>query len=182
MSRGVQWVLLCEDRQHETFARRFLAKAGWSMRRLRVEMAPKGHGSAVQFVRERFPKELSAYRSKRNRLAQGLVVILDGDNQGVIGRHDELAKACQAQGVKPRENDEHVAIIVPTWNIETWLAYLNGTDVDETKSDYPRLDRPSDCQQHVDRIHAMCQQRALRQPAPASLEAACEEYRTRMPS
>jgi hypothetical protein len=109
-------------------------------------------------------------------------VILDGDNRGVVGRHDELANACQAQGVKPREKDEQVAIVVPTWNIETWLAYLSGAEVNEKKSDYPRLDRPRDCQQHVDRLHEMCQKKALRRPAPASLEAACEEYRTRMPS
>ena len=180
MSRGVQWVLLCEDRQHETFARRFFEKVGWSTRRLRVEFAPKGRGSAVQFVRERFPKELSAYRSNRNRVAQGLLVVLDGDNQGVVGRHNELANACQVQGVKPRGTDEHVAIIVPTWNIETWLAYLIGADVDESKSDYPRLDRPRDCQQHIDRLYDMCQNKALRHPAPPSLEAACEEYRARM--
>jgi hypothetical protein len=182
MSRGVQLVLVCEDRQHETFARRFLEKAGWSTRRLRVEIAPRGRGSAVQFVRERFPKELLAYRTNRNRVTQGLIVMLDGDDRGVVGRLDELANVCQGQGIQPREPDEHVAIFVPTWNIETWLAYLSGTDVDESKSDYPRLDRPRDCQEHVDRLHEMCQQGALRQPAPALLEAACVEWRTRMPS
>jgi hypothetical protein len=182
MSRGVQLVLVCEDRQHETFARRFLEKAGWSTRRLRVEMAPPGRGSAVQFVRERFPKELSAYRSNRNRVAQGLIVMLDGAAEGVVGRFDELAKVCERQGVKPRDHEEHVAIFVPTWNIETWLAYLGGTNVDESKSDYPRLDRPRDCQQHVDRLYKMCQQKELRQPAPVSLAAACQEYGTRMPS
>lgn len=182
MSRSVQLVLLCEDTQHETFARRFLEKAGWSTRRLRVEKAPRGRGSAEQFVRERFPIELSAYRSNRNRVAQCLMIILDGDAQGVAGRLDELAKACQGEDIKPRERDEHVAIIVPTWNIETWLAYLSGEVVDESRSNYSRLERPRDCQQHVDRLHEMCQQRALRQPAPASLESACDEYRTRMPA
>jgi hypothetical protein len=175
MSRSVQLVLVCEDTQHEAFARRFLEKSGWSTRRLRVEKAPRGRGSAAQFVRERFPIELSAYRSNRNRVAQCLVVILDGDNQGITGRLNELARVCQAQDIMPRERDEHVAIIVPTWNIETWFAYLDGTNVDEGKSDYPRLDRPRDCQHHVEKIHAMCQQGALRQPA------ACEEYRARLP-
>jgi hypothetical protein len=182
MSRSVQLVLVCEDSQQEAFARRFLEKAGWSTRRLRVEKAPRGRGSAVQFIRERFPIELSAYRSNRNRVAQWLVVILDGDNQGVARRLNELNTVCQAQSMKPREKDDHVAIIVPTWRIETWLAYLDGENVDESKSDYPRLDRPRDCQRHVDRLHAMCQQGALRQPVPASLEAACEELRARMPS
>ena len=182
MSRSVQLVLVCEDRQHETFARRFLEKAGWSTRRLRVEMAPPGRGSAVQFVRERFPKELSAYRSNRNRVAQGVIVMLDGDAEGVVARFDELARVCEGHGIKPRDHEEHVAIFVPTWNIETWLADLSGTNVDESKSDYPRLDRPRDCQQHVDRLQEMCQQGALKKPAPASLEHACVEYRTRMPS
>lgn len=180
MSRSVQLVLLCEDSQHETFARRFLEKAGWSTRRLRVEKG--GRGSAEQYVRERFPKELSAYRSNRHRVAQGLIVILDGDAQGVAGRLGQLENVCQTQGIKPREKDEHVAIVVPTWNIETWLCYLSGTEVDEGNRNYPRLDRPRDCQQYVHRLHEMCQQGALRQPAPASLQIACEEYRTRMPS
>ena len=181
MRRQVQWILLCEDSQHETFARRFLEKAGWSTRRLRVEKAPKGRGSAVQFVRDRFPKELSAYRSNRNRVAQGLVVILDGDDRGVDGRCAELTAACESQGMSPRQVDEHIAIIVPTWNIETWLAYLSGANVDERKSDYSRLERPRDCQQHVDRLLEMCQKKALRQPAPISLDAACEEYQVRTP-
>lgn len=181
MSRSVQLVLVCEDTQHETFARRFLEKAGWSTRRLRVVKAPRGGGSAVQFIREHFPIELSAYRSNRNRVAQGLVVILDGDNQGVDRRLKELDTVCQAQGMNPRERDEHVVIFVPTWRIETWLAYLDGADVDEGKSDYPRLNRPRDCQRHVDQLYAMCQQGELRQPAPTSLEAACKEFRGRMP-
>jgi hypothetical protein len=181
VSRSVQLVLLCEDTQHETFARRFLEKAGWSTRRLRVVKAPPARGSAVQFIRERFPIELSAYRSNRNRVTLALVVMIDGDKTGVAGRIKELTAVCEAQGMKPREDDEHVLIIVPTWNIETWLAYLDGADVDENKGDYPRLARPRDCQRHVDQLHEMCVREELRQPAPASLEAACEEYRTRMP-
>ena len=82
MSRQVQLVLLCEDQQHEVFVRRFLAAAGWSTRRLRIQMAPPGKGSAEQFVREQFPKELQAYRSNRIRLSLGLIVIRDGDNSG----------------------------------------------------------------------------------------------------
>lgn len=177
MSRQAQLVLICEDRQHETFARRFLEKAGWPVRRLRVLMAPPGRGSAEQFVRETFPVELSAYRSKRHRVAQGLVIACDGDRRGVDGRTDDFAEACRAQGVGARAAGEHVALFIPTWNIETWLAYLSGVSVDETKNDYPRLDRPRDCKAHVDRLFQMCQQNALRQPAPPSLEAACAEYR-----
>lgn len=181
MSRSVQLVLLCEDTQHETFARRFLEKAGWTTRRLRVEKSPQGRGSAAQFVRERFPTELAAYRSNRNRVAQALVVIVDGDKTGAVERLKEFAKACAGENIEPRKDDDRVAIFIPTWNIETWLAYLDGTTVDESRGNYPRLERPRDCQQHVDRLFEMCQQNNLRQPAPASLVAACDEYKKRMP-
>lgn len=176
-AQGVQLVLLCEDRQHETFARRFLEQAGWSTRRIRVEMAPPGKGSAEQFVRDRFPTELAAYRSNRNRVAQGLIVVLDGDNKGVAARIQELTAACDAEGIERRRDGEAVAFVIPTWNIETWLAYLSGSIVDETKNDYRRLERARDCQPHVEALHDMCGQGVLRQPAPASLEAACVEYR-----
>jgi hypothetical protein len=182
MSRSVQLVLLCEDTQQETFVRRFLEKAGWSTRRLRVEKAPRGRGSAAQFVRDRFPIEMSAHRSNRNRVSEGLVVILDGDRPGVDGRLSELANACLGEGIVPRKPEDRVLILVPTWNIETWIAYLNGTNVDEGNADYPRLDHPRDCQRQVDQLHDMCQKNELRQPAPGSLVAACDEYRTWMQS
>jgi hypothetical protein len=109
-------------------------------------------------------------------VAQGLIVMRDGDAQGVDARIKELMAACQAQGVEPRKDDDTVAIFIPTWNIETWLAYLGGTDVDEGERNYPRLARPRDCQPLVNELHEMCQQGVLRQPAPPSLEAACIEY------
>jgi hypothetical protein len=181
MSRSVQLVLLCEDTQHETFARRFLKKAGWTTRRLRVEKSPKGRGSAAQFVRERFPTELAAYRSNRNRVAQALVVFIDGDKVGVAERLKEFDKACEGEQIEARKQDDHVIVVVPVWNIETWFAYLDGAQVDESKDKYPRLDRPRDCQKHVDQLFEMCEKNALRQPAPSSLVAACDEYRNRMP-
>ncbi len=180
MSRNVQLVLICEDQQHEVFARRLLHRAGWDKRRLRVEKAPPGRGSAEQFVRERFPVELAAYRSKRHQLGQAVIVLLDGDDQGVAARLRRLAEACQSQGLPPRQDGERVAFFVPTWNIETWLAYLNDETVDENRHDYPRLARPRDCQRHVDCLHDMCRQGALRQPSPPSLDAACKEYGQRL--
>ena len=180
VSRNVQLVLLCEDRQQEVFARRFLQKAGWSTRRLRVELGPPGRGSAEQFVRERFPTELAAHRSNRHRVAEALIDRLDGDDKGVEARLSELDAACQSGGIDPRRQGERVAVFIPTWRIETWLAYLSGSAVDESRGDYPRLSRPRDCQQHVNQLHEMCQRGALREPAPPSLIAACEEYQSRL--
>ena len=114
MSRKVQLVLICEDQQHEVFARRFLRRAGWDTRQLYVQKAPRGRGSAEQYVRERFPLELSAYRSKRHQVGQAVIVILDGDQQGVAGRLRQLAAACKSKGVQPRQDGERVGLFVPT--------------------------------------------------------------------
>jgi hypothetical protein len=178
LKRQAQLVLLCEDNQHEAFARRFLAGMGWNPRAIRIEKAPGGRGSGEQFVRERFPLELKAHRSRP--VNQVLVVLIDGDGEGTAVRLRQLSQACGDAAVAERSPDERVAIFVPTWNIETWLAYLDDEAVSEARSGYPRLLRERECQRHVDVLIEMCREGELRQPAPASLQAACDEYRIRL--
>ena len=67
------------------------------------------------------------------------------------------------------------AQVIPTRSIETWLHYLDGHTVNETDR-YPPLKRPSDCKAHVRALVEMCTARGVREPAPPSLAAACEEY------
>lgn len=181
VSREAQIVLLCEDSQHQAFVERFLEAAGRltrkAKRRLRVEKASQGRGSAEQFVRERFPKELAEYRRRRNLVSVALVVMLDGDAAGVTGRLANLDAACAEQGIPARLSDEDVFVFVPTWRIESWLAWLGGETIDETRHDYPRLQRPRDCQPHAKALADMCRTRQMRTPVPPSLAAACEEYR-----
>lgn len=178
MSRRVQLVLLCEDRQHEAFSRRFLNEMGWETRSMRVEKAPGGRGAGEQFVRKRFPVELKAHRTRP--VSQALVVMIDGDTEGAAARWQQLNQACHEAAVPQRVAGDRVAIVIPTWNIETWLAYLDGEDVTEGRPDYPRLARERDCQRHVDALARMCRDGRLREPAPASLEAACGEYQARL--
>ena len=175
MARRVQVILLCEDRQHEAFARRFLRERGWTAHQLRVEKVPHGEGSGEQYVRERYLKELVAFRRSavRNR---ALVVLIDGDNKGVAGRMRDLDAVCEANNEPARRASERVFVFVPTWNIETWLAYLGGSAVCEGKRNYPRLAQPGRCQPHVDALVEMCNQRQLRDQPPPSLVSACEEY------
>lgn len=179
MSRNVNVVILCEDRQHEAFARRFLARMGRSNRVQRVLISPKGRGSGEQFVRERFAEELIYYRERQHRVQQALVVLIDADKRAVAVRVSQVEGAALAAGVQPREASERVAIFVSARNIETWFAYLNGQTVSEREK-YPRLRRERDCRRHVDVLWEMCQTGELRQPSPPSLDAACEEYRTRL--
>ena len=171
--RRVGTVLLCEDSQHEAFVRRFLKKRRLVTGHLRVEKCPGG--SAEQFVRKQYPVELAALRTRHAKSA--LIVVIDGDKEGVQRRRDQLADACRDAGIEDRRADtESVVVLVPTWNIETWLAYLAGESADETKPDYPRLPKESACQRHVEALASMCEAGRLRTPAPPSLQDACEEY------
>lgn len=178
--RRVNLVLLCEDKQHEVFARRFLSSRKWSIRQMRVERG--SGGSQEQYVREQFPKELKAYRGKRAKVeSQALIVVTDGDEATRNGRMKMLDEECDKKGEERRRQDERVAVFIPTWNIETWLAYLDGETVDESRKDYPGFKgRERECQRHVSTLVDMCQRKQLREPAPDSLIAACEEFSNRL--
>ncbi len=159
--------VLCEDKQHETFIRRFLRK-----RNRKIYAVPRtGAGAGDQFVRDNYPAQLDAVR-KRGGI---LVVMIDGDENGIKQRQKQIDEACKQRGISPRKPRDKVAIFVPMRNIETWLAYLDGEDVNETDT-YPRLERERQCRRHVDILYQMCIEEQLRAPAPASLEAACREY------
>ncbi len=105
-----------------------------------------------------------------------LVVMVDGDAGGVMARKDSFNVACEEQGILPLRDTDRVLICVPTRNIETWLAYLGGEAVDE-KYNYPRLDKPRDCDTLVKELAEMCWNGILREPAPRSLEDSCIGYR-----
>ena len=178
--RRVKYILVCEDQQHATFVRQFLNKARLVTYpdQLRVECSPTGRGAADRFVQETYVTELDAGR--RTHVATTLLVLTDGDAVGVNGRLHRLDDACKRQRVAVRSPADSVAVFVPTWNIETWLAYLDDQTVDESRKDYPRLAKPGDCQKHVRVLVEMCQRGELRPPAPESLQLACEEYGTRL--
>lgn len=176
MSRNANIVILCEDGQHEAFIRRFLERRGFERRKFRVEKAPPGQGSAEQFVRERYPHEVGYYRSRKHRVDQGLVVMIDADRKD---RGAQLQTALAEAQVPDRAADERIAIFAPARNIETWLAWLDGHEVNEDDA-YPRLANARDCQRHVEALATMCDSDTLRQPTPPSLQAACSEYTRRL--
>ena len=105
-----------------------------------------------------------------------LFVMVDGDAQGAAGRMASLAAICEEHRIIPPNDADQVLVCVPTWNIETWLAYLRGETVDETRSGYPRLDRPRDCGPLVKELAKMCRDRTLRAPYPPSLQDTCTRY------
>ena len=100
-----------------------------------TQVAPRGRGSAANWVTQQYPGVLRLARSKRSQEGLGFLVIIDGDNVGVDKRREQLrAAAGQSSSDEPR-----VAVLVPTRNIETWVRWLTGYDVNELQ-DYPLSD------------------------------------------
>lgn len=169
-------MLLCEDSQHEAFARRFLRQDGHDLRNLRILRARKGKGSAEQYVREQFPVELAALR-RRAAENVALIVLIDGDQHGVASRKEALWSACADKGVARPDDNDRVVVSVPTWNIETWLAFLDRGNADEAQRDYPRLSRPRDCKPHADKLLDLCRTQTPAADLPPSLADTCTQYR-----
>lgn len=176
--RKVRLVLLCEDRQHEAFLRRFFEQMGWEKRQLEVRRSPKGRGAAEKWVRAEYPAQVKKLRSAPH-VEAALVVSIDEDLRGPGTRERDLARELQAAGAPPIGATERVALGAPARNVETWLAYLGGADVDEV-TEYPRLASERECGPMATGLAEMCRRRELRRPAPPSLECACAEFRSRL--
>jgi hypothetical protein len=114
--------LLCEDRMQEQFFAAICEEEGWQVVDRRV--APKGIRSAEQWVREQLPTWVLQYRKWR-RENRGLMVGIDGDKVGVPGRRDSLNARLRGQGQAAMDPGEAIALMVPTWSIETWILYLH---------------------------------------------------------
>ncbi|MEH2297833.1 MAG: hypothetical protein V7K88_01855 [Nostoc sp.] len=176
--RRVQIVVLCEDRQHEVFARHFLKKRGFRGN-IRLIICPDGSQSAEQYVRLCYPKEVKAYRSKGTYLSIGLVVVIDADKKTVEERLKQLDDALIGDSQQIRQPGEAIAIFIPKRNIETWINYLQDETVDE-ETEYSKLNNESLCKPYVENLVNQCYQ-GLDENAPSSLQAACEELQRILP-
>jgi len=117
----VRIVILCEDRAQQHFFRRLCERL--DQRVPRIKIAPRGQGSAEQWVRKHYPSEMQEYRRKRHELV-GLLTAIDGDRYGPEMRKKSLDDALLEAGFEVRQPEDRVAVCVPTWSIETWFAWL----------------------------------------------------------
>ncbi len=178
--RRVQIVILCEDRQQEVFARYFLKKRGFTGR-FRANICPEGSQSGEQYVRTHYPEEVKAYRQNRNRVAIGLVVLIDADTGTLQERLNQLASVLGENDQKKREPNEAIAIFVPKRNIETWIHYLQGETVNEEDA-YARFNNNEAlCKTAAEDLADRCYSQNLPEDAPRSLQAACGELQRLLP-
>lgn len=184
MNKASQIIVLCEDRLHEVFARRFL-KRGWGIDRYAVRVVAYPHGglggAAEKHVRDQYPNQVRAYRERASKAKTILIVVIDADAETVKVHHQELDRACrQAEPVvTPRQTGEAIIHVIPKWHLETWLAYLDGVDVSEDeqyKSGYAFRGRESGCHHLADKLAAACKGSEELGSLPSSLVQACREF------
>lgn len=170
-----QVVILCEDRAHYHFVRRYLQLHG--VARVHPRIAPPGEGSAEWWVRREYPTEVKAHRSRASYRRVALAVMIDADRYGVRERKDQLDAALTASQPRlaPRQDGERIALFAPKRSLETWFRFLDGADCDEDTSykDRYREARPT---VFARKLFDRCREsQPLRDPPP-SLSDACTEW------
>jgi hypothetical protein len=140
----VRAVAVCEDAGHQSFLVRLSERL--RIEPLKIISAPKGVRAADQWVRERVIEEVREHRSRAsNQPKLVLILMTDGDRFGVAARKRSFDRALISAGLDPRSPRERILYLVPTWSIDTWLAWLCAKDklapVDEagTYKKLPRL-------------------------------------------
>lgn len=173
MSKRIEVILLCEDRQQEVFVRHWLVKSGVNWRKIRIQPYPEGKGSGEQHVRKVYSNEVRANRQGHHN--RGLAVVTDADTLSTGERLAQLDQALTAMSMPKRGPGEPIAIFIPKRNIETWIWYLQGQAVDEVTV-YPKLQNEGDCKSTVDKLPEQCRA-GLPIASPPSLRLACDEMR-----
>jgi len=140
-------IVLAEDERHQRFVRHFLYQKGLSTHQIRMEPLPSGKGCGEQWVRERYPTTVKAYRERSARARTALVAVIDADTCDADRRGRQLREALTQLGLPDRSGDEAITHFVPKRNIETWVLFLDGRSVDEDKDysldpDVDQLIRP----------------------------------------
>ncbi len=142
-SSRVYVIVVLEDARHEMLVRRYLISRGLGKSEMRIERSPSGEGSAENWVRKTFIKEVNVYRSRHARTK--LIVVIDADACTVQERLTQLDHALRDAAKAIVANDEQIARLIPKRNVETWILCLNGHAIDEevdykkTRADWNEL-------------------------------------------
>jgi len=176
MSKASQIIILCEDKAHEVFVKRFLKK-GWSVkpRAIRVRPYPGGKGSGKKHVTDKVCQEVEALRKRHASTV--LLVVQDADELSI----EQVKANLDAKLSSSRMSYEHIAYIIPKWHIQTWIAYLDEVNIDEKdkvtyKKKYGKISEQKNSHPFIDSLAANCKEDRLLLNPPDSLVAACEEF------
>ncbi|MDM8519996.1 hypothetical protein QUF64_08115 [Anaerolineales bacterium HSG6] len=175
--RKVNLVIICEDVQQSSFARRYLIKRGFHNRKIRIIKCPAGAMSGEQFVRRQLISEVKLYR-KKSSYGQGgiaLVALIDADTKSVQERLEQINSALEQEGVESIKQNERIAIFIPKRNIETWIRFAKNRNNTDENTVYSKLKKPRSCRDEVDLyVNTICKD-GIPSDALPSLVHACNE-------
>lgn len=116
--------VLCEDDLQKRFVERLAERWGFDRRHRSIDAAPKAD-NASQYVLDHYVDAISRWRRASHDRHVYLLVMIDGDEHGVVARRRQLEQVLSAAGVDPAD-PSRTATLIPTWHIETWIAWLCG--------------------------------------------------------
>ncbi len=134
-------VILAEDQEHQNLVWHYLKNCPQyrrKMRDVRKVALPGSQGCGSQYVREQFPKEVAECRKRH--LKPLLIVITDADNLSAVEREQTLHKELAENNHNAVNAAEPIVILVPKWQVETWIKCLVGQTVLESDKN---SDRPA---------------------------------------
>jgi len=130
-------IILAEDQEHQSLVYRYLLRAGHNDRGFRKIPLPGNRQCGSQYVREKFPEQVRECRGTLGRRTSCLlVVITDADNLTPAQREETLLGQCRVVATEP------IVILIPKWQVETWIKCALGQVVleDDRDSDRPPVD------------------------------------------
>ncbi len=131
MPRITEIVVLCEDRNHEGFARRLLENLGERFRRA-PRFLKAGAGSGKYFVEQQFPVEFRAYLKRKQRMRVALLVLIDCDMESAEATGRQLRDSLQIEERRTFEQEDCLLVLLPKRSIETWIEFAkSGQALDE---------------------------------------------------
>jgi hypothetical protein len=126
----VRVVVLFEDQAQEAFMRALVKRL--KLKPVRWENCRNSVG-----VLQRLGVEVDALRARKHQRNLALVVVIDADEKGLVGRTTELeARVASEARDGARKDDERITFMVPALEIETWYVHFccpEARPVDETR-------------------------------------------------
>jgi hypothetical protein len=120
----VRLYILCEDDRQKQFVERLAERWGFDRRHRWIDAAPKAD-NASQYVLDHYVDAVNRWRRASHDQQVYLLVMIDGDEQGMAARKRQFEQQLRAANVDPAD-PQRTALLVPTWHIETWIAWLCG--------------------------------------------------------
>ena len=144
MSRPSHVYVLAEDGRQRQFVYRLLLRAGVLGHQITFGVSPSGRGSAEQWVRENFARQVRSCRARNSRANTAMIAMVDADTQGVNERIRSLDGALTNNGQNQIDtNSDQIARLIPKRNVETWILCLTSEAVSEER-DYKQTKSPEE--------------------------------------